>query len=109
MPTVIRYLDGGGIRKIHEPDDVPRGTRPIRASRVEPLNPVFRYIFLAIRKTFGDEGRMAACTRTWSCTWRVRLFLKPWPILGPFATRDAALAAEKRWILDNWVLAEEIL
>lgn len=105
MPVITRYLKGGGIRKIAEPGDHARyGVAPRRASRVEPAALGRRLVFLALRKAFGDGGRVAAWTRTWRGPWRARMFIRPRPVLGPFPTRQEALVAEAQWLIENWVL-----
>ena len=44
-----------------------------RVSRIEPLRPVRRAVFRALRRAFGDEGRVAAWTRTWRGPWKATI------------------------------------
>lgn len=54
------------------------GTRTIRrASHIWPVHPVKRAIFHALRRLFGDKGRAAAWTRTWSGPWGVVILGRP--------------------------------
>lgn len=69
-----------------------------RASHVEPVTPWLRVIFHLIRAVVPDTGWIAAWTRRWPCQWRANLYLSGGPILGPFASRFDALAAEITWI-----------
>jgi hypothetical protein len=70
-----------------------------RVSRVEPVNRILRMLFLLVRFVVSDESRTAAWTRTWRCRWRSRLLHGP--TLGPFGSRQAAIAAEVAWLNDN--------
>jgi hypothetical protein len=38
--------------------------------------------------------------------WRADLRPSDGPVLGPFAWRSAALAAEQTWLLDHWFIAD---
>lgn len=38
--------------------------------------------------------------------WQADLALVQGPMLGPFATRSQALAAEQRWLLDHWLIPD---
>lgn len=69
-----------------------------RASHIEPVSPLLRWIFHQIRSRVADKSRLAACTRLWPCLWRANLALSEGPVLGPFRTRTAALEAEVRWL-----------
>ena len=69
-----------------------------RASHVEPLGPVRRLAFRALRRIFGGEGRVAEWTRRWRCRWCVDLAPSGGPVLTPFDSRDAAIAAEIDWL-----------
>lgn len=42
-----------------------------RASHVRPYFWPLRWLFCVLRWAFGDEGRIAAWTRTWNCLWYV--------------------------------------
>ena len=67
-----------------------------RVSHVEPVNPVLRWLFHAIRKRVADNSKLAAFTREWRCRWRARIFTGP--VLGPFISRKQAIDAEIAWI-----------
>jgi hypothetical protein len=64
-----------------------------RMSRVEPVSPVLRLIFLFLRSLCNERSRAAAWTRTWACRWQVK-FVSSGNIIGPFESRAAAIAAE---------------
>lgn len=44
----------------------------IRASHILPVNRLKRLAFRCLRWTFGERGRIAAWTRSWSGPWQVR-------------------------------------
>ncbi len=67
-----------------------------RVSHVEPVNPILRWLFHAIRKRVADNSKVADFTRKWRCHWRARIF--DGPTLGPFVTRKQAIDAEIAWI-----------
>lgn len=67
-----------------------------RASHVEPVNPVLRWMFHSIRSRVSDDSAAAELTRKFPCRWRARIF--DGPTLGPFNNRAAAIAAEVEWI-----------
>lgn len=69
-----------------------------RASHVLPVHLVPRLTFCALRKLFGESGRIAAWTRRWKCPWFVDLAPSGGPTLGPFPVRSEAIAAEIDWI-----------
>lgn len=60
------------------------GLKKVRASYVEPVNLLLRKAFHWLRKRFGDDGRVAAWTRTWPCRWQVDMS----PIGGEIVTTD---------------------
>ena len=103
MPTIKRYLPGGGVRTLYPPGDESNGPLHRRASRVEPCCPPLRWLFRLIR-LFGDQHPLARWTRSWRCYWRVRMLLGNRAMLGPFPRRDAALQAEHDWLYHNWIL-----
>lgn len=47
--------------------------RKRRVSRIVPVNLWKRVCFRLLRLCFGDEGRVAKWTRTWSGPWRGRI------------------------------------
>ena len=67
-----------------------------RVSRVEPVSPVLRAIFRAIRKHVSDNSKLASWTRTWTCRWQARIF--DGPVLGPYDSRQDAINAEIEFI-----------
>ena len=69
-----------------------------RASHVEPVNPVLRWLFRTLRSQVEDGSPVAAFTRKWPCRWQADLALSGGPVLGPFQRRRAALAAEVAWL-----------
>lgn len=67
-----------------------------RVSHVEPVHPVLRGVFHAIRRRVSDDSRLAQFTRRWPCQWQARVF--DGPVLGPFRQRSEAIDAEILWI-----------
>lgn len=63
-----------------------------RVSHVEPVNPLLRRLFHAIRRRVADDSALAEFTRRWPCCWQARVF--DGPVLGPFRRRADAIAAE---------------
>lgn len=72
-----------------------------RASNIEPVNPIARAAFYAIRRRVDDSHWLAAWTRSWRVLWRVNLSLSGGPTFGGFERRADALAAEVDWLLCN--------
>ena len=70
--------------------------RKRRVSHIEPAHPVLRKLFYMIRKHAADDSWLAGFTRRWPCCWQVRIFNGP--VFGPFNRRNAAVAAEIRFI-----------
>lgn len=77
-----------------------------RASHVVPLDPVKRVAFRALRAVFPDTSRVAGWTRTWVGPWVADLGPSNGPILGPFALRSTAIAAEVRWLNQSFLLGK---
>jgi hypothetical protein len=48
------------------------GAQPLRASHVEPVNPILRCAFHLLRQWLGDKGRMSDFTRNWPCLVRIQ-------------------------------------
>lgn len=67
-----------------------------RVSHIEPVNPLLRRLFHAVRQRVSDKSRWAEFTRRWPCCWQARIF--DGPVLGPFRSRKEALAAEVQYI-----------
>lgn len=67
-----------------------------RVSHVEPVNRTLRWLFHAIRKRVKDNSAIAEFTRRWPCRWQARVF--DGPVLGPFLSRQSAIAAEIAYI-----------
>jgi len=90
--SVVINIDGTiqGVKSTLT-EDLFTGTRR-RASHVEPVNSVLRWLFHQIRSRVSDDSRLAAFTRTWPCHWQARIF--DGPVLGPFVTREQAIHVE---------------
>lgn len=67
-----------------------------RASHVEPVNRVLRWLFHSLRERVKDDSTLAEFTRHWPCLWQARILNGP--ILGPFKKRQVAIAAEIKWL-----------
>lgn len=82
----------------HNCDDLPfTHVSSKRASWIEPINPLLRIAFKALR-CIGDASWVAVWTRTWPCQWRANLTLSSGPIAGPFNKRADALEFEHTWL-----------
>lgn len=57
-----------------------------RASRILPVNIFKRCAFIALRKLFGDRGKVAAFTRTWRGPWTCRVIGSPRRFTAPSRT-----------------------
>jgi len=64
-----------------------------RASRILPVNIFKRCAFIMLRKVFGDRGRVATFTRSWSGPWQVRVIGSPRQFTAP--SRRLAIAWEQ--------------
>lgn len=71
-----------------------------RGGRVVPASFLKRALFCALRRLFGDGGRVAAWTRRWRGPWYVDMTPSRGPILGPFPNRAQAIRAEENIILE---------
>jgi hypothetical protein len=100
---IIEFSNGGTAQFVLD-----ESTRPLaalghatieRASHVVPVSPVLRVVFRALRRFFGDDGKAAAFTRGWRCSWYADMV--GGERLGPYATRQEALAAERDWIREH--------
>lgn len=100
MPQLSVNLDGT-IEQIVSDDMIQiDGDREVRrASNVLPLDPMKRIAFVALRKIFGEKGRVSDWTRTWKGPQIVKIV--DGPILGPFRDRKTALDREVQWLLKN--------
>ena len=103
---IIKINNSGEVMAIHHGEvdrilcealGVPQTAR---ASFVEPINPILRWAFHAIRRRVSDELRTAQWTREWRCQWRVRI-LADGPTLAPFDKRQDAIDAEVQWLKEN--------
>lgn len=73
-----------------------------RASHVEPDSFLFRLLFHALRRVFGDKGRMSDLTRRWPVWWRVNTKPTAGVILeGRWRNRQEAIDAEIEY-LNSW-------
>lgn len=78
-----------------------------RLSTITPvmaLNPFTATAFKVLRKVFGDDGRVAAWTRTWRCYWKVTILSTgEWSI---FRNREDCIAWELEKLngdVDKWL------
>lgn len=97
---IIAIHPGGKVRSLayHDaPDLTCLGPgRQWRASHVEPVWPVKRLLFHALRRLFGEAGLVADWTRRWRGPWQVRIVghgMLPWV----YWSRADAIAAEVEW------------
>lgn len=64
---------GGDITSVGDlPEDLARlgEVKRERASHIIPFNQPQRCAFRLLRRLFGEDGRVAAWTRTWRCRWQ---------------------------------------
>lgn len=74
-----------------------------RGGHIVPVAAWKRAAFRLVRRLFISMPRVVAWTRTWRGDWVVDLTRSGGPVLGRFATRAAAIAAEEAW-LGQWSL-----
>ena len=70
-----------------------------RASNVLPFGITKQIAFKALRRVFGDKGRVSAWTRRWRGPQIVEII--DGPTLGPFHSRTEALVREVLWLENN--------
>lgn len=104
-------IERGSIKALYTPElkayAEQNGAEVRRATWVEPDAWLLRWVFRLIRKRVSDASRAAAWTRTWKCRWRANLALSGGPVIGPFESREAAIAAEIEWLTEKWLLPRE--
>lgn len=106
MKVVLTFNENGTIRFIDKP--AVSGVlshfgikERLRASRIEPVNRLLRWLFYLIRDRSTDNSALAAFTRRWPCKWQVDLSLSGGPVLGPYRSRADALSAEVQWLEEH--------
>lgn len=102
-PIIIRTNAEGGVQFVYHHELtflLSEGSNTVRrASHIEPVNSVLRWLFHAIRRRASDTGWAAAFTRRWPCLWRINFSLSGGPVLArTFTKRANALAAEVAWL-----------
>ena len=70
-----------------------------RASNVLPFGITKQIVFKALRRVFGDKGRVSDWTRRWRGPHVVDVI--DGPLLGPFGSREEALRCEVEWLLND--------
>lgn len=103
MPTIFIDEDGSTEGIASSLTQLLRMSQRRRASHIEPVNPILRWVFHFIRRRVSDESRLACWTRRWRCQWQARIV--GGPVLGPFHRRHNAVAAEVFWI-NAWLEQE---
>ena len=93
---IIDTESGNAVYRVTEAaSPLQLGAVPLRASHVEPVNPLLRVIFHLLRQWLGDKGRMSEFTRAWPCLWRINLKPLDGPILPTvYYDRKQAINAE---------------
>ena len=86
-------LDRERLRGLGRVYSVRRGGHVVPAARWK------RWAFRLIRRTFAENSAVAYWTRRWRGPWLVDLAPSGGPVLGPFASRREAIAAEEAWLL----------
>lgn len=112
--TKSRYLvviENGRVKALYtsslKPYAEQNGAEVRRATWIEPNVWLYRWVFRLIRACVSDDSRAAAWTRKWRCCWRANLKLSGGPVIGPFESRQAAIAAETKWLTQKWLLPKE--
>jgi hypothetical protein len=77
------------------------GGRTRRASHVWPAGIMRRLAFRVLRVAFGERGVVAGWTRRWRGEWVVQVI--GGERLGPFLSRDEAIAAEIAYLNERIV------
>jgi hypothetical protein len=75
-----------------------------RVSYIYPQNFILRAVFKALRKLFGDNGRIAEWTRNWKCRWQVEILdenKSEKKIFKGFKDRKTAIEFEKNYIINQ--------
>lgn len=86
----VRFLDSEDTRAFVSSEYLTK-----RASHVEPVDPILRNLFHALRARFGEKGLIAGFTRMWPCLWQVNLSPISGPILpGTWRDRKEAIRVE---------------
>lgn len=100
---LIKVSERGSLTCVHHAGELDQfrlgRNSTLRASHVEPVNPVLRLLFHCIRQRCEEDSTWAARTRRWRCRWRVNVI--DGPTFGNFRDRDAAIAAEVQWLREN--------
>lgn len=63
----------GQVRALGNPLNLAGPSSAHRFSVILPVNPCKRAVFIALRRLFGDDGKVAAWTRTWRTTWEATI------------------------------------
>ena len=110
-PVVVIVSPNGGLSVVANHDTqalvveaLAAALGPVREVRrgghVVPAGLLRRVAFRLLRRVFGNRGRAAAWTRTWSGPWLLKM-LPAGNVLGPFAEWDAAVQAEVKYLLED--------
>ena len=118
-PVVVIISPNGGLSVVANHDTqapvveaLAAALGPVREVRrgghVVPAGLLRRAAFRLLRRLFGNRGRAAVWTRTWSGPWLLKMLplrraqdTAAGNVLGPFAERDAAVQAEVKYLLED--------
>lgn len=98
--VVVVIRANGTIETVDDVDVFTSSTRR-RASKIEPVQPVLRWCFHALRSVFGEVGIVSDFTRAWHVQWRCNMLPSSGPCFGNYTERADALKAERQWLADN--------
>lgn len=75
MKHILRIKSDGSFEFLGSP---PPGfavgvTSKSRFSEILPVNPALRWLFIRLRRAFGEDGIFGEWTRTWPCLWRCEI------------------------------------
>jgi hypothetical protein len=100
---IVLITTDGKVKVVAHDSDLPvlaQAVGPVatqrRGGHVVPAAPLRRWAFKLLRRLASRAA--AAWTRTWRGQWLADLTVSGGPVLGPFATRLEAIAAEEDWL-----------
>jgi len=108
MESVVVSIDTEGTATYlvneHTKGLFPDAQEPRRATHIEPELLPLRLAFRALRKAFGDDGTVAAWTRSWTIgTWQADFTPIGESIVHGFQSHAQAVRFEVYWLQNHWL------
>ena len=72
-----------------------------RATHIVPTDHCLQLAFVILRRSFGEQGRIAQWTRSWRVQWTADLRPSGGPVVEPFDSRQEAIEFEIQWLEEN--------